>query len=178
MATLTASTAMKERLARAMPSALVAQGARIRSASTRLPPSPGRAPAGLARPALPRSSAAPAQPGKGRQAALLLRIRELSPILFAGAPVPMMCGVRSEIIRRLELDDDRDLAALRAILRKIVAKPEYQTALAAEGAVRLNLAGEVVDVVSAAHRTSAKKSLEALRGKLQNAGGRVGEREA
>jgi sRNA-binding protein len=81
--------------------------------------------------------------------------------------MPMMCGIRAEIIRRLQLDDERDLAALRAILRQAVDRPGYQLALAIEGAMRCDLAGDPVEPVNAEHRARAQSAVDKLKGKVQ-----------
>jgi sRNA-binding protein len=98
---------------------------------------------------------------------LFMRLRQLAPNLFAGPPVPLMCGIYAELVQRLGLDDEQDLAALRAILRKTVNRPAYQMALAAEGAWRRGLAGEPVEPVSETHRARAQSALEALKRKAQ-----------
>jgi hypothetical protein len=176
MATLTANPVMKARLARGVSP----RGASLR----RTPPEPHSVlhrtkapPPDSLRFAAARERVPPAGPSDSaarerqeRRSALYLRLRELSPALFAGLPAPMMCGIRAEIIRRLELDDDRDLAALRSILRQAVARPGYQKALAAEGAMRLDLDDEPVEQVSGEHRARAQGAVDKLKGKVQTKG--------
>ena len=100
-----------------------------------------------------------------------MRLRKLSPALFAGRrTAPTMRGIRPEIIRRLGLASDEDLAALRAVLRNTVARPAYQMALTAEGAMRFDLDGIAVASVSERHRQRVQHALEKLRRKAHAAG--------
>jgi hypothetical protein len=58
-----------------------------------------------------------------RASTLFMRLRQLSPALFAGKrPVPMMIGINAEIARRLKLTDPADLAALGIVMRRRVAQ--------------------------------------------------------
>jgi sRNA-binding protein len=136
---------MRARLAQAMPAPLPD------------PPRPAAAP--------DLAAAKASRERQERRSELYLRLRQLSPALFAGPAAPMAIGIRAEIIRRLELDDDRDLAALRAVLSQAVARPAYQTALAAEGAMRFDLDGNPVELVNDEHRARAQRALEKMKQK-------------
>jgi hypothetical protein len=70
----------------------------------------------------------------------------------------------------LPFGSDQDLAALRSILRQAVARPGYQKALAAEGAMRLDLDDEPVEPVSGEHRARAQGAVAKLKGKVQTKG--------
>lgn len=115
--------------------------------------------------------AAPAEPGaqaakkaawQARKSALYLRLRKLSPALFAVRAAPFAIGINTEIIRRLELVDIQDLRALGVILHFTVTHPRYLRALAAEGAMRHDLDGNPVEPVSAEHRELAQAMLDKL----------------
>lgn len=156
----------------ALPGAAVRK-LRLPSRASEKPPEPAPEPS----PAAPAvevpiaPAAAPAEPGaqaakkaawQARKSALYLRLRKLSPALFAAGAAPFAIGINTEIIRRLELLDIQDLRALGVILHFTVTHPRYLRALAAEGAMRHDLDGNPVEPVSAEHRELAQAMLDKL----------------
>jgi hypothetical protein len=165
MPTLTASPAMKARLTKTAPPL-----PRPATQLTKLP-----APPKPARPAVMPPAAVEEDPEAEtrrraryqRQNALFLRLRELSPALFATTPPPPMAiGVSAAIAARLELDAD-GLRDLGYVMKHHVYRPSYQKALAAEGAVRLDLDGRPAGLVTQDERAKAAKTLERLKAKLK-----------
>ena len=110
----------------------------------------------------PGAQAAKKAAWQARKSALSLRLRKLSPALFAARAAPFAIGINTEIIRRLELLDIQDLRALGVILHFTVTHPRYLRALAAEGAMRHDLDGNPVEPVSAEHRELAQAMLDKL----------------
>ena len=101
-----------------------------------------------------------------RRNALFLKLREISPALFAAKSAPMKIGISGDIVDRLELDAEatRDLGK---ILSQHVNRYAYQKALTAEGAVRLGLDGTPAGLVTEEQRQMAAKKLERLKAKLK-----------
>jgi sRNA-binding protein len=92
-------------------------------------------------------------------------LRELSPALFAAIPPPPMAiGIHDVIVERLGLDPEGQ-ADLRAVIAGHVHRIAYQKALAAEGAVRLDIDGMPADEVTEEQRQIATKKLERLKAK-------------
>ena len=101
-----------------------------------------------------------------RRNALFLKLRQLSPALFARkeAPAPMMVGIFDAIVARLGLDA-ADRVVLRLVLAEHVACYPYQRALSREGAMRLDLNGNPVDAVTEEQRERAQRAVDKVRAK-------------
>jgi hypothetical protein len=166
MATLTASPAMKARLVKAAPAPPHQAAQHAADKSPKPPPAVQQKPAIVQPPALEDPEVRAQRTARlERQNVLWARLRALSPALFATIPPPPMAiGVYDELVRILELDAEgaRDLGH---ILRTHVVRLVYQRALAAEGAVRLDLEGRPAGEVTHEQRAGAALQFEHLKAK-------------
>jgi sRNA-binding protein len=171
--TLVATEAMRARLARAMPVPPLGARAEAKTPRSRPPQvaenflAPHGALPGHPAPGAQEKDPAARRAWRARKSDLYARLRRLSPSLFAGRPVPLMRGIREELIRRLSIDDEQDLVALRLILHQVVTRPAYQAALAVEGAMRCDLDGNSIEPISDLHRARAQDALEKLKRKAR-----------
>ena len=99
-----------------------------------------------------------------RRSALVLRLRAVSPTLFAPdtyIPVPLAVGIHEQIIEALGCEP-RDVTV---ILGMWCAKFRYQKALTQPGAIRRNLDGSEAGSVTEEQRLWAMERLEKLKAK-------------
>jgi ProP effector len=90
--------------------------------------------------------------------ALVMKLRRLSPTLFAGSlPVPMALGIDTVIVAALNLDGGGQ-ADLRFVLHRHVNGYLYQRALR-DAAVRLDLDGQPAGEVTEEQRAMAAKRI-------------------
>ena len=144
MSTLVASAKMRQRVER------VSSPLRRNAAPVRLVRSLRPGPAQVV------DKPAPQTNRQVRQAAIHARLCALAPALFScQPPLPMAVGIKRELITRLGLDEGRDLAALRAVLRTATERRPYLVALASPGAERHDIAGKPVGRVSLEHQAHA-----------------------
>jgi ProQ/FINO family len=111
--------------------------------------------------------------GVERRNALFMKLRQLSPALFASTayvPPPLAIGIHAQIIAALGAEP-RDVAVILGIW---TGKFRYQKGLKQPGAVRRNLDGSEAGLVSESERQFALQRLEKLKAKrraqLANAG--------
>ena len=96
--------------------------------------------------------------------ALMMRLRQLSPALFAPEsyiPLPLAVGIRDQVVAQLGCDAI-DAAVVLGIW---CGKFRYQKALTQPGAVRRNLDGSDAGEVTAEQRAWAMQRLEKLKAK-------------
>jgi hypothetical protein len=97
--------------------------------------------------------------------ALFLKLREVSPVLFAAIPPPPMAiGIHDVIVERLGLDPEGK-TDLRVVLGHHVHRIVYQKQLAAEGAVRLDVDGMPAGEVTPDQREHAIERLAQMKAK-------------
>ena len=118
----------------------------------------------LARPAPTPSLTDPEQAARharfARRDTLFLRLRALSPALFATTPPPpLKLNIHTEIVERLGLTTPAEQRDLRAILATHTTCWSYLKTLATEGAQRHDLDGHAVAPVTDEHRTEAVDKL-------------------
>jgi hypothetical protein len=100
-----------------------------------------------------------------RRNALFLKLREISPALFAAIPPPPMAiGTRDVLVERLGLDPEGQVD-LKAVIGAHVHRVAYQKALMAEGAVRIDVDGMPAGEVTPDQREHAIERLAQMKAK-------------
>ena len=122
---------------------------------------PGKAKAPSAPPQVDAAALEAKQAWRAKRAALLERMRKLSPALFGYPPVPLMIGVDRVLFDRLDLTE-ADRRMLSVNLNLMVRRPSYLKAMLVEGAQRCDLNGNPVEPVSEEHRKGARSLLDTL----------------
>ena len=106
--------------------------------------------------------------GVERRNALFMKLRQLSPVLFAAKkPVPLAIGIFEAIVERLALDADAEKergSDLRVILSQYVNRYRYQKALR-DGTQRFGLDGKPAGEVTEEQRELAAKKVEKFKAK-------------